>query len=198
MLLLGHTGITLGVAVAVEALRTPRTSSAAARAAFLPRRLGDAFVSLSHRVDLRVLLVGSLLPDIIDKPVGLLLFPDLFGTGRLFCHTLLFCLLLAVMGAWRYRLRRTSGLLVLSCGCAMHLLLDGMWRTPETLLWPAMGLVLRGETHDHWLRTIFFELFSRPEAYLPEIAGAMILVPLSLVLVRRGSLSRFLRTGIVD
>jgi inner membrane protein len=197
MLLLGHTGITLGVAVAVESLRTPRTSFAAARAAFTPRRLADAFVSLSHRVDLRLLLVGSLLPDIIDKPVGLLLFPDLFGTGRLFCHTLLFCLLLAVLGVWRYRLRRTSGLLVLSYGCAMHLLLDGMWRTPETLLWPTMGLVLREEIHDHWLRTIFFELFSRPEAYLPEIAGAMILAPLSLVLLRRGSLSRFLRTGIV-
>ena len=147
----------------------------------MPRRLGDAFVSLSHRVDLRVLLVGSLLPDIIDKPIGLLVFPDLFGTGRLFCHTLLFCLLLA-----------------LSYGSAMHLVLDGMWRSPETLLWPAMGLILRGETHDQWLRTIFFALFTNPEAYLPEIAGAMILVPLSLVIVRRGSFSRFLRTGTVD
>ncbi len=164
----------------------------------MPRRLGDAFVSLSHRVDLRVLLVGSLLPDIIDKPVGLLFFPDLFGTGRLFCHTLLFCLLLAVMGAWRYRLRRTGGLLVLSYGSAMHLVLDGMWRSPETLFWPAMGLILRGETHDQWLRTIFLALFTRPEAYVPEIAGAMILVPLSLVMVRRGSFSRFLRTGTVD
>ena len=198
MLLLGHTGITLGVAVAVESLRTQHASPASIRAAFMPRRLGDALVSLSHRVDLRLLLVGSLLPDIIDKPVGLLLFPDLFGTGRLFCHTLLFCLLLAIMGAWRYRLRRTTGLLVLSYGSAMHLVLDGMWRSPETLLWPAMGLVLRGETHDYWLRTIFLELFSRPEAYLPEIAGAMILVPLSVVMLRRGSLPRFLRTGIVD
>ena len=164
----------------------------------MPRRLGDALVSLSHRMDLRVLLAGSLLPDIIDKPVGLLLFPDLFGTGRLFCHTLLFCLLFAVAGAWRYRLRRTSGLLVLSYGAAMHLVLDGMWRNPETLFWPAMGLILRGETHDQWLRTIFLALFTHPEAYLPEIAGAMILVPLSLVMVRRGSFSRFLRTGTVD
>jgi len=198
MLLLGHTGITLGVAVAVESLRTQHTSPASIRTAFMPRRLGDALVSLSHRVDLRLLFVGSLLPDIIDKPVGLLLFPDLFGTGRLFCHTLLFCLLLAIMGAWRYRLRRTTGLLVLSYGSAMHLVLDGMWRSPETLLWPAMGLVLRGETHDYWLRTIFLELFSRPEAYLPEIAGAIILAPLSVVMLRRGSLPRFLRTGIVD
>ena len=80
----------------------------------------------------------------------------------------------------------------------MHLMLDGMWRSPETLFWPAMGLIIRGETHDQWLRTIFSALFTRPEAYLPEIAGAMILVPLSLVIVRRGNLSRFLRTGTVD
>lgn len=198
MLLLGHAGITLGVAVAAEALRAPRTSPASIRAALAPRRLRNAFASLSHRVDLRVLLVGSLLPDIIDKSVGLVFFPDLFGTGRLFCHTLLFCLLLTVVGAWRYRRRQTSNLLVLSYGVAMHLVLDGMWRVPETLLWPALGLILRGETHDQWLRTIFFALFTRPEAYVPEIAGAMILVPLWLVMVRRGSFLRFLRTGIVD
>ena len=41
-------------------------------------------------MDLRVLAFGAVLPDLIDKPIGSILFTDYYGTGRIYAHTLLF------------------------------------------------------------------------------------------------------------
>ncbi|WP_418888745.1 metal-dependent hydrolase [Methanothrix soehngenii] len=68
------------------------------------------------------LALGSILPDIIDKPLGLLL----FGTpnmGRTFAHTLLFLL---ILGAISLRLRDIR-LASLTWGVFIHLILDSMW-----------------------------------------------------------------------
>ena len=70
MLILGHTSITLGVAMVAEALHEHHTLGTTSSRTVL-QRLGDSLISLSRKVDLRLLLIGSLLPDIIDKPVGL-------------------------------------------------------------------------------------------------------------------------------
>ena len=47
-------------------------------------------------------MVGALLPDIIDKPVGLFFLREAFGHGRLFSHTLLFPTLVALVGFYLY------------------------------------------------------------------------------------------------
>ena len=49
----------------------------------------NIFKRTKTRRDLFLLVVGSLLPDIIDKPLGLILYHG-FGNGRLYAHTLLF------------------------------------------------------------------------------------------------------------
>ena len=54
---------------------------------------------LIRGADLAFVLLGSMLPDIIDKPLGTIL----FGTpamGRIFAHTLLFLLLLAAVAIY--------------------------------------------------------------------------------------------------
>jgi membrane-bound metal-dependent hydrolase YbcI (DUF457 family) len=79
-------------------------------------------------------LLGSMLPDIIDKPLGELL----FGTpamGRTFAHTILFLLLLCAVAYYR----QDPALASLSGGVSAHLLLDFMWNMPSTLLWPLLG-----------------------------------------------------------
>jgi hypothetical protein len=81
MLLFGHTGITLGVAAILTALppcrrwvsihfparRLPRapapTDSPPARFPL------SVFRPLSDCADIRILMIGALLPDIIDKPL---------------------------------------------------------------------------------------------------------------------------------
>ena len=49
-------------------------------------------------IDYRAVLVGSILPDIIDKPIGAYLFRSTFHNSRIFAHTLLFSVLLMLMG----------------------------------------------------------------------------------------------------
>jgi inner membrane protein len=199
MLTFAHVGITFGVAVAAETLVSPSgravTGSMCTR---LRAQVHGRIVSLSHKVDLRLLLVASLLPDIIDKPIGFIIFPDVFGTGRLFAHTLAFPLALGLAGAWLYRSRRSLVLLTLAYGAAMHLILDAMWRSPVTLLWPLEGPLPHGGGADGWLAGVFATLMTNPAAYLPEIAGAILLVPFLWIVVGRKELGRFLRSGAVD
>ncbi|MEI2760960.1 metal-dependent hydrolase [Methanothrix soehngenii] len=84
--------------------------------------LALATARLYSRLDLLFLALGSILPDIIDKPLGLLV----FGTpnmGRTFAHTLLFLL---ILGAISLRLRDIR-LASLTWGVFIHLILDSMW-----------------------------------------------------------------------
>lgn len=98
------------------------------------------FTSLGNSIDMRLLLVGSLLPDIIDKPVGMFFFRDSLSNGRIFCHTLLFLILVTVAGLYFYRRYSKTWLLAFSFGTLTHLVFDQMWRTPQTLFWPLFGL----------------------------------------------------------
>ena len=104
---------------------------------------------LGDYIDYRFLLVGSLLPDIIDKPIGGILFFSVFQNSRIFAHTLLFSVLLIALGVFVQSRLRRPWLLALGFGSLGHLVLDEMWRYPETLLWPAYGWVFpKGGTRD--------------------------------------------------
>ena len=193
MLLLGHVGITVGAALAGEAVLDRRsTPSSLSRPVEVIRRIT---VSLSQRIDLRVLLFASLLPDIIDKPIGLLLYPSVLGSGRLFAHTIWFPVVLLAASVLLRRFRGGPVLMVLAFGSGMHLLLDAMWLTPVTLFWPLLGPFPQGSNPDQWLETIVRTLLTEPRAYVPEIAGAILLVPLLTIVTGGKSLLRFLRTG---
>lgn len=54
-----------------------------------PCGLAQATARLSNRLDLAFLALWSMIPDIVDKPLGLLVFgsPNM---GRTFAHTILF------------------------------------------------------------------------------------------------------------
>ena len=90
-------------------------------------------------MDLRFLALGAILPDLIDSPIGLVLWPQ-FRSVRLAAHTLLFATLLlgAVMAVTR-RGRPRKRWMPLAIGVLLHLVLDGMWRFPSTLWWPFLG-----------------------------------------------------------
>jgi hypothetical protein len=98
--------------------------------------VGLALAAARFTVQASLLLValGSMLPDIIDKPLGLIV----FGTpamGRTFAHTLLFLILLGTAAYYRHSILLAS----LAGGVLVHLALDYMWASPQTLLWPLLG-----------------------------------------------------------
>jgi membrane-bound metal-dependent hydrolase YbcI (DUF457 family) len=91
------------------------------------------------RMDLRMLLLGALIPDIVDTPIGLLFYGRLHSV-RLFTHGLLLAaavMVIVVMSTRRGRPRKMW--MPLAIGLLLHVLLDAMWLDPETLWWPLLG-----------------------------------------------------------
>ena len=99
------------------------------------------YVFRDPNMDLRWIMVGSLLPDVIDKPIGSILFNDTFGNHRLFAHALVFpvVLLAFVMLTTRRGTARRKGAIAVVIGCFIHLVLDGVWTSPDGFLWPFFG-----------------------------------------------------------
>ncbi len=131
--------------------------------------------------DYRMVVVGAVLPDLVDAP---------FGGARL-AHTLLgaVVVLTVVMLATRGRRHRRRSLLAVPIGMFAHLVADGMWARTETFWWPFFGRPLtdRLPALDHGLAVLLLE----------ELVGAAIVLwcwrrfGLADPAVRRA----FLRTG---
>jgi inner membrane protein len=187
MLLLAHTGITLSVAtlLAGAARSNQKTGNG----------ISTWFTSLSAYVDIRILLIGSLLPDIIDKPLGVFFFRDTFSSGRIFGHTLLFLIMLTAAGFLLYRRRHRTWLLVLAFGTFIHLILDQIWLTPKTMLWPFLGFTFDRLDVSDWFTLWFRDLFVYPELYIPELIGLAILLWFAITLINRKRVGVFLRQG---
>lgn len=94
---------------------------------------------LNHRwrtdVDYRLVALGALVPDAIDKPLyRLTSIPSDHTIG----HTLLFSLALIAAGALLAR-RGEPRILSLGLGSLSHPLVDPVIAYPQTLFWPLLG-----------------------------------------------------------
>jgi len=164
MFVFGHLGVTLGVV-------------------FLALRLLKLRTKLEIKFNRRLYLfvfTGSLLPDLIDKPVGEILLAGSISNGRIFAHTLLFNFLLLLFCLWLYKRsgsregregregsregregsregrglggnKNGFGFLLFSFASFLHLCEDRMWLTPETLFFPVFGFEFpQGAVESHW------------------------------------------------
>jgi len=208
LLVFGHAGITLGAVTLInglvtgvvskrgEAYRLSEPDNNTHGKSFLAG-LSSWFTRLGKRLDLRILLVGSLLPDIIDKPLGHIFFREYLSGGRTFAHTLLFTVLIALGGLFlRYRTGKTW-LLVLSLGSFVHLILDEMWLSEwrTTLLWPFYGLEFPKADITDWPGNLWNALLHEPAVYIPEIIGGVVIIIFLWVLIRNSRLMNFLKHG---
>jgi len=202
MFIFAHLGLTLGAAVlgsgVIGACRKDR--SRAADTSFPQTDAGtrtsalslDEWISRLHRfIDIRWLLIGAMLPDIIDKPLGRLFFEN----GRVFSHTLLLLLVILIAGIFLYRVKKGSWLLALAIGDFAHLVLDQMWLTPTTLFWPAYGFQFSPFAQRNWLAYWFNSLLENPAVYVPELWGLACLIGFIVWLWRRETLFSFLLRG---
>lgn len=194
MLLLAHTGITAGcvwlAGKAAPLLRSKKPAAVAGETTRKPRlNKPELFI------DYRLLFLGSMLPDIIDKPLGIYFLADELSNGRIYAHTLLFALLLLGSGFIVYLAGRNTGGLVLAGGVFAHLVLDSIWLTPGTFLWPLYGFEFDKLPTEDWMSGILEALFSKPSVYIPEIIGLLLLLVFFYQLVRNKQIVAFLKTG---
>lgn len=141
MFLLGHLGITLAtVKVSMFVLGKLREASIALEPGVENSSHNPTSGRLSpvSPIDYRFLLLGAILPDLIDKTVGMVLLREQVANGRIFSHTLLFAMLLLHTGFLLSGEGRRM-FLSLFIGVSFHIAFDGMWLHPHTLLWPLYG-----------------------------------------------------------
>jgi hypothetical protein len=210
MLLLGHAGITLGAAALLSRTST-RSDPAIVKQYDMEEHLDNSADVLTQRftstnttsrlvyvvkqIDVRLLLIGSLLPDIIDKPIGLYFLRDTFSSGRIFCHAALFLILITIAGVHLYRRRSKVWLLVISFGTLTHLLLDQMWLIPRTFMWPLYGFRFEPEDVSEWKLKMLHELLADPSVFVPELVGAFILAWFIRMLVHDSKVYTFMSNG---
>lgn len=159
MFLLGHLGVTLGLFFILQYL--------------VP--------GIRGRINYLYVVFGALLPDIIDKLLGRILFPYSLASGRLIAHTLAFTLILALLGFYYHRRRGDARLLLVSGASFLHLLEDKMWTEPVIFLWPLLGWGFPRGTPDNWL-DYFLAMFRnsyRPGFsydFISEVVGFVIMM----------------------
>lgn len=210
MLLFGLAGLTLGVAILAAGVTTTIRGETASRGQREPSHLARARstfgrwleraqaskAALAGWMDIRMLLLGSLLPDAIDKPLGMLL-SDSLSYGRIYTHTLILPGVFGSLALFVYRRYSRTWLLALAAGTGAHLVLDSMWQSPEILFWPANSLALEKTVVDlsQWAQGRLDGLLRNPAVYVPELIGVVVMARLLWDLLRRGKLATFLRRG---
>jgi hypothetical protein len=83
--------------------------------------------------------LGAVLPDLIDKPLGYLVFGATLDNGRIWFHTLLILGIVLAIGIIFWLYRRIPLGLGIGLGILSHQLLDFMWLMPSTWFYPALG-----------------------------------------------------------
>jgi membrane-bound metal-dependent hydrolase YbcI (DUF457 family) len=208
MFIFGHVGITLGAATAVSAgitsLRSSQKVPPAVNGKTLPAsKTKDEPRSISERIglgalsrflDIRILMIGALVPDIIDKPLSFLG----FGNGRSITHTLLVFLIVLAFALYLWKYRRQTWLLAIAFGMFTHLIFDRMWSTPRTLFWPLYGWAFTRTVQKIGLGQFsvwWHELFTNSYVYISEIIGFLIFAFFIGILLREKKLQAFLLKG---
>ena len=118
--------------------------------------------------------IGSLLPDIIDKPVGHIILASL-DNGRIFFHSLSVCALVALLGVILLIKWRHPGLLFVAAGMLSHQFADAMWNMPQSWYWPFLGS-FPPKDFPVYFKNIFFIEFSSPSELLLLALGFIIVL----------------------
>jgi membrane-bound metal-dependent hydrolase YbcI (DUF457 family) len=111
-------------------------------------------------IDPTYVVIGSLLPDLIDKPLGIIIYSSTIANGRTIAHTLLFSFTLFLAGLYFYDKRGDTKVLAIASCSIFHLMEDQMWASPRTLFWPFLGLRFRKNPNHTGLRYLLM-LFKR-------------------------------------
>lgn len=172
MLIVGHMGLTIAIVYTFHRMRSPRLD-----------------------LDYRLVILGSLLPDIIDKPIGYVIFQKYYENGWIYGHTLLFSVVLLILSysiATKYS--------VLGFSTLLHLIEDGVVTyMPGTFFWPLLGwnFSKNGEFTSKWIEYTISSLYTDHYIQITEVAGLTVISYLILRhrLYVKSNLIAFIKNG---
>jgi inner membrane protein len=171
MFVWGHVGLTLAAMKFIEKILSMKNKKT------------------SSWYDYRFIILGSVLPDLIDKSIYF--FFREMKTGRSFGHTLLSWCIILNLGLFIWAVFKKPVLVALAAGYLLHFLFDIMWLNPETLFWPILGFEFprANRKSQYWLENFF------GDAIVPEIAGAFFIMVFLVTLLFSGHIIKFIKEG---
>jgi hypothetical protein len=161
-----------------------------------------AFIRYAFRdpmMDIRFLAVGAVLADLVDLPIGILAWSTL-GSPRLVAHSMAFAFLAMVLVAiFTRRGSVRKKWILLAVGLLLHLALDAMWRSPETLWWPLFGWGFTSSGVQSF-GAYAANVLTSPWMWAGEAIGLIYLVVLwrKSAMSTAGARSRFMDSGVVS
>ena len=137
-----------------------------------------AYLLLRNEWVLFAVILGSVLPDLLDKPLGHIILSGDLDNGRIFFHGLM--AIGIVMVAALITIRTRYGIILggLALGMLSHQLLDAMWLDPVSWFFPILGPYVPDHYPDYFLQGLWAEITS-PTEWLFLFVSASLLFPLT-------------------
>ncbi len=133
------------------------------------------YVSIGRRrVDFRYILIGAVVPDLLDGMLHLVGIYD-GPAGRWIAHSLAASLAVAVVILLGFSGERRLSVFGLFVGWLLHLVGDGMWSAPETFLWPAFGTGFSTSPVEPYSWTLLTDPLAHLSTWGGELVGLAIL-----------------------
>lgn len=211
MFIFGHIGITIGAGMLIEAItnhqhkkeRIQESESDLSTGQAVDREADSRVYKpnvfpIGKWLDYRLLLVASMLPDIIDKPLGQVFLKNTFSYGRIYGHTLVFILITGILGMLVFKKWGKGWLLTMAFGSFMHDMEDQSWRWPQVLWWPLKGWAFPKEELNAWLSGIFQAMVTEPDVFIPELVGIGILAMAAARVILNKRSQHALKTGHIN
>lgn len=112
-----------------------------------------------RRIDYRYVLLGAVIPDLIDGVLDAFAYEGSPGRGA--AHSLIVVIAAAVVVILGLRGETRLAAFGIPVGWLLHLVGDGMWNAPRTFLWPAFGSEFAESPEPY-----SWDLFTDPLAHL--------------------------------
>jgi hypothetical protein len=91
------------------------------------------------RMAVGIAVLGSFLPDLVDKPLAHFFLAGPVNLGQILGHILLGCLTILAVALVVYRRYHDRLVLLLPAGVLLHQVMDLAWLDPATWLYPVLG-----------------------------------------------------------
>ncbi|HSQ93756.1 MAG TPA: metal-dependent hydrolase, partial [Methanoregula sp.] len=121
-----------------------------------------------------VCIAGSLLPDLLDKPL-MLLVPGVFGSTRTIGHSLLLVTVLVLVATILWYRNRTILGIAFAASVLLHQIPDLMWTFPVTWFFPLNGMFSVAAVSGNFLDFLLLEL-TNPSEWVFALASGILVI----------------------
>lgn len=156
------------------------------------------YVTLGRsRIDYRWILIGAIVPDLVDGALSLTIYEG--NSGRGVAHSILAVVVVAVGVLLLTKGATRLSVFGLPVGWLVHLVADGMWQAPETFLWPAFGTGFSEAPAEPYSWALVTEPWAHMSTWAGELVGLGVLLYLAAAfeLHDRERRRRFLQDGLL-